>query len=516
MHGDDRYPKFFVYLNLFAFSMLVLVLADNFLLTFLGWEGVGACSYFLISFWFERDTAASAGKKAFVTNRVGDFGFMIAMFLIFAHFGSLDYGTVFGHVGSVSSGTATAIGLLLFLGAVGQVGPAAAVHLAARRHGGPDAGVGPHPRRHHGHRRRLPDGAGQPDPRPRPRGGPSSPWSAPPPPSSPPPSPAPRTTSRRCWPTPRSPSSATCSSPSGSAAYVAAIFHMVTHAFFKALLFLGAGSVIHGLHDEQDMKRMGGLRPVHAGHRRRRSSSGGWPSPACPPFAGFWSKDDILAQRLGQEPDALGGRAVTALLTAYYMSRQVFSSSSARSGGGHEPNGADEHASEPHESPWTMTLPLVVLAGSRPWAACSTCRCRRTEFLGRWLEPVFGTTCTMHGDDGHEVALFFVTARWSSAGIGIAWRLYPPPHRPELGPRAHSSRTAGTSTTFYAFVGRPGQAWRRGRLRLRPQGHRRRRQRRRRHWCAPAASACARSRPASSATTPSGWRPGQSCCSRSW
>src|SRR3954469_14237588 len=120
MHGDDRYPTFFVYLNLFVFSMLVLVLADNFLFTFLGWEGVGACSYFLISFWFERNTAAVAGKKAFVTNRVGDFGFLLAMFLIFASFGSLDYGAVLGHVDLISTGTATAIALLLFLGAVGK------------------------------------------------------------------------------------------------------------------------------------------------------------------------------------------------------------------------------------------------------------------------------------------------------------------------------------------------------------------------------------------------------------
>src|SRR6185503_5396541 len=95
MHGDEGYPRFFVYLNLFVFSMLTLVLADNFLLSFLGWEGVGACSYFLISFWFQRDTAASAGKKAFVTNRVGDFGFMVAMFLIFSTLGSLQYGAVF-------------------------------------------------------------------------------------------------------------------------------------------------------------------------------------------------------------------------------------------------------------------------------------------------------------------------------------------------------------------------------------------------------------------------------------
>ncbi|MDQ4069406.1 MAG: NADH-quinone oxidoreductase subunit L, partial [Actinomycetota bacterium] len=120
MHGDERYPTFFVYLNLFAFSMLMLVLANSFLLTFLGWEGVGACSYFLISFWFERPTAATAGKKAFVTNRVGDFGFMLAMFLIFAAFGSLNYAPVLAEAGTLARGTATAIALLLFVGAVGK------------------------------------------------------------------------------------------------------------------------------------------------------------------------------------------------------------------------------------------------------------------------------------------------------------------------------------------------------------------------------------------------------------
>src|SRR5207244_11066221 len=119
-HRDESYPEFFVYLNLFAFSMLVLVLADSFLLSFLGWEGVGACSYFLISFWFERDTAASAGKKAFVTNRVGDFGFMIAMFLMFSALGSLQYGVVLTGAATLTKTTATAIALLLFLGAVGK------------------------------------------------------------------------------------------------------------------------------------------------------------------------------------------------------------------------------------------------------------------------------------------------------------------------------------------------------------------------------------------------------------
>ncbi|MGH2626461.1 MAG: NADH-quinone oxidoreductase subunit L, partial [Anaerolineales bacterium] len=120
MHGDPRYPAFFVYLNLFALSMLVLVLADNYLLSFLGWEGVGACSYFLVSFWFTKESAAVAGKKAFVTNRIGDFGFMVAMFAMFAALGSLDYDTVFEGAVRLPTFMASAIALLLFLGACGK------------------------------------------------------------------------------------------------------------------------------------------------------------------------------------------------------------------------------------------------------------------------------------------------------------------------------------------------------------------------------------------------------------
>src|SRR5205085_8341976 len=120
MRGDPRFSRFFAYLNLFAASMLVLVLGSSFLLTFLGWEGVGLCSYLLISFWLERDAAAVAGKKAFVTNRVGDFGFLIAMFLIFSKLGSLDYSVANSSAGRLSQLTVTAIALLLFLGAIGK------------------------------------------------------------------------------------------------------------------------------------------------------------------------------------------------------------------------------------------------------------------------------------------------------------------------------------------------------------------------------------------------------------
>src|SRR5437764_939404 len=321
MHGDDRYPTFFVYLNLFVFSMLVLVLADNFLFTFLGWEGVGACSYFLVSFWFERNTAAVAGKKAFVVNRVGDFGFLLGMFLIFAHFGSLDYGVVFTHVGSISSGTATAIGLLLFLGAVGKSaqlplyiwlpdameGPtpvSALIHAATMVTAGVFLMARINPILFHG--------------------------------------PATLTTIAVIGAaTAFYAATIACAQDDikkvlaystisqlgymflaiGSGAYVAAIFHMVTHAFFKALLFLGAGSVMHGMHDEQNMKKMGALRkfmPITAG-----TFIVAWLSIAgVPPFSGFWSKDEILAKAWGSSADsgkalwAVG--AVTALLTAFY------------------------------------------------------------------------------------------------------------------------------------------------------------------------------------------------------
>ena len=154
MHGDQKFSKFFLYLNLFAFSMLMLVLGDNLLLTFLGWEGVGACSYFLISFWFTDEANATAGKKAFVTNRVGDWGFMVAMFLAFTTIGSISTRHLRQRRGPQrSDGNGHRDPAVR--GRSRQVGPAPALPLAPRRHGGPDAGVGADPRRHDGHLRRL-------------------------------------------------------------------------------------------------------------------------------------------------------------------------------------------------------------------------------------------------------------------------------------------------------------------------------------------------------------------------
>ncbi|TML93407.1 MAG: NADH-quinone oxidoreductase subunit L [Actinobacteria bacterium] len=417
MHGDESYPRFFVYLNLFAFSMLVLVLADSFLLSFLGWEGVGACSYFLISFWFERDTAASAGKKAFVTNRVGDFGFMIAMFLMFSALGSLQYGVVLTGAATLSKTTATAIALLLFLGAVGK---SAQLPLYVWL---PDAMEGPTPVSALIHAATMVTAGVYLMCRISPIlvlapgaltiiatvGALTALFAA--------------TIACAQNDIKRVLAYSTISQLGymflavGSGAYVAAVFHMVTHAFFKALLFLGAGSVIHGLHDEQDMKRMGNLRrylPITSA-----TFIVGWLAIAgIPPFAGFWSKDEILANAFDTNKLLWLVGVVTALLTAYYMSRQVFMVFYGE-------EREREHASEPHESPWTMTLPLVVLAGLSFLGGLLNLPWKSTEFLRKWLEPVFGER--LHALDvpaGTLWALAIGTVVLGVVGIGIAGGVY--------------------------------------------------------------------------------------------
>ncbi len=307
MHRDPQFSKFFVYLNLFVFSMLILVMADNFVLTFLGWEGVGACSYWLVAFWFDRDTAASAGKKAFIVNRIGDFGFLIAMFLIFSTVGTLSYSGVFGAVGSIGPTTLTAITLLLFLGAVGK---SAQIPLFIWL---PDAMEGPTPVSALIHAATMVTAGVYLMARVSPLlshttsslnvvaiVGIGTAFLA-------------ATSACAQEDIKRGLAYSTISQLGymflavGTGAYVAAIFLMITHAFYKALLFLGAGSVIHGLHDEQDMNRMGGLRkfmPVTAG-----TFIVAWLAIAgVPPFSGFFSKGDVLMQRLRAQPGAVRRR----------------------------------------------------------------------------------------------------------------------------------------------------------------------------------------------------------------
>ena len=413
MHGDIRFSRFFAYLNLFAASMLVLVLGGNFLMTFMGWEGVGLCSYLLISFWFERNSAAVAGKKAFVTNRVGDFGFMLGMFLIFSKYGTLDYSSFTSHeaLGNISHTTVTAIALLLFVGAMGKSAQVP-LHIWL-----PDAMEGPTPvsalihaatmvtagvylvSRAHAFFDLSNIGGGL-------HAGTVVAWvgaitalgAA--------------TVALRQNDIKRVLAYSTLSQLGymflalGVGAYSAGLFHMVTHAFFKALMFLGAGSVIHGMHHEQDMRRMGGLKKL-------MPITGvtfiiGWLAIAgVPPFAGFWSKDDILAKAFfsgGAQGKALWAVGLlTALITAFYMTRQVWLVFYGRERFNDVPAHDEQHAVEaqedaasehghelrPHESPATMVFPLVVLAGlsivggflSLPFTK------QGLEFLAKWLEP---------------------------------------------------------------------------------------------------------------------------------
>ena len=392
MHGDPKFSKFFLYLNLFVFSMLMLVLGENLLVTFLGWEGVGACSYFLISFWHTRDSAAVAGKKAFVTNRIGDFGVMTAMFLAFSTIGSVSYESIndAASSGAIAQVTATAIALLLFVGACGK---SAQLPLYLWL---PDAMEGPTPVSALIHAATMVTSGVFLMTRMSPVLYASYEW-------------APMTIATIGAATALFAASIAVAQNDikkvlaystvsqlgymflavGSGAYVAAIFHMVTHAFFKALLFLGSGSVIHGMHHEQDMRRMGALRklmPVTA-----ITFIIGWLAIAgVPPFAGFWSKDEILLYVYANNRGLYVVGLITALLTAYYMTRQVIM---VFYGEAKWKDHAHEHGAhgdfEPHESPKIMLIPLVVLAGlSVVGGAMQLPFSSKLHFLEHWLAPV--------------------------------------------------------------------------------------------------------------------------------
>jgi NADH-quinone oxidoreductase subunit L len=506
MHGDEGFPSFFAYMNLFVFSMLMLVLGSNLLVTFLGWEGVGACSYWLIAFWFTSDANATAGKKAFITNRIGDVGFLLAMFLTFATVGTLNYEGLFDRVPAIAPVTATAIGLLLFMGAVGK---SAQIPLYIWL---PDAMAGPTPVSALIHAATMVTAGVFLMTRVNPILGAGYDW----------------VPDVIAWvgvitafvaatiaiaqnDIKKVLAYSTVSQLGymflavGVGAYVAAIFHMIAHAFFKALLFLGAGSVIHGLDGEQDMRRMGGLRkfmPLTAA-----TFIVGWLAIAgVPPFAGFWSKDDILLFAWGS--GGADGRAlwaiglVTALLTGYYMSRQVFlvffgeprwqdaeaadvshaqpalAGSGGRSTGATTPGEADdageaavaadpttaigahgpagEHA-EPHESPWIMTTPLVVLAILSIVAGVINLPFSDdVHFLEHFLEPVLrANEAEIAVSTGLKVALAAIAVGAGVVGIVLAAVVY-------LFRRVRAGEPEALAHAWYydeavtAFVGGPG------------------------------------------------------------
>jgi NADH-quinone oxidoreductase subunit L len=451
MAHDREFPKFFFLLNLFLTSMLVLVLADNYLFAFVGWEGVGFSSYALVGFWFERNSAAVAAKKAFITNRVGDIGFMIALFLMFDHFHSFDYSKVLtplmaGTPGAIAGVTATGLGIMLFLGAIGKSaqiplymwlpdameGPtpvSALIHAATMVTAGVYLMARSAPILHYTHSTQLLIAC---------IGAATALFAA--------------TIACAQDDIKRVLAYSTISQlgymflAEGAGGYSAGLFHMITHAFFKALLFLSAGSVIHAMADEQNMKKMGNLRrylPITypcfmIGYL---ALSGIFP------LAGFWSKDDVLdfAWQYNKALWAVG--AVTAVLTAYYMTRQVRLvfygdarwSSAQESATGETAHGEAAHGEAggtPHESPRVMWIPLVILAFASFFGGLVNLPFGSLNFLERWLEPVFPATIApaLNVSDGTQAILSIVVLAGCLAGIAVGARAWRTADRPDLEP----------------------------------------------------------------------------------
>ena len=369
MHGDKGFYRFYAYLGLFVFSMLMLIMSNNFLQIYFGWEGVGLCSYFLIGFWYEKKSASDAGKKAFIVNRFGDFGFGLGIMLIFLTFGSLHYGTVFSAAPGILSGKtisffghpvglATVIALLLFCGAVGKSAQFP-LHVWL-----PDAMEGPTPVSALIHAATMVTAGVFMISRCSPifnlshtamdvvavTGAFTALFAA--------------TIALTQNDIKRVIAYSTVSQlgymvlACGVGAYGAGIFHLFTHGFFKALLFLCAGSVMHAMSGELDIWKMGGLKkymPITYITFLLASIS----ISGIPPFAGFFSKDEILGMAFASGP--LGkvlwaAGAFTAMLTAFYSFRVVFVAFHGKFRGTHE----QEH--HLHESPRSMTIPLLVLA----------------------------------------------------------------------------------------------------------------------------------------------------------
>ena len=357
MHGEEGFTRFFTYMNLFMVSMLLLVMGSNYVVMFIGWEGVGLCSYLLIGYYYEKVSAGKAATKAFVVNRIGDAGFLIAVFLIFSHFGSLDYSTVFSQASSLSTEMATAITICLLIGAFGKSaqlplytwlpdameGPtpvSALIHAATMV----TAGVYMVVRNHV-----LFDMAPVALATVGIIGGVTALFAA--------------TIGLVQNDIKRVLAYSTVSQlgymflACGIGAYTAAIFHLVTHAFFKALLFLSAGAVIHSLSGEQDIRKMGGLyKKIPMTHIV--FLIGTLAIAGIPPLAGFWSKDEIMAHAF------LHGyfhlyflAAIGAFLTSFYMFRLTYLTF-------YGPSRVEPHvAKHIHESPPIMTVPLMILAG---------------------------------------------------------------------------------------------------------------------------------------------------------
>lgn len=428
MHGDPGFGKFFSYMNLFIFAMLNLILADNFLLVFLGWEGVGLCSYFLIGFWYDKKFTGDAAKKAFIVNRIGDFGFMVAMFFIFTNFNTLEISKFLEGLAAYQVGEPLLliIALLLFLGATGK---SAQIPLFVWL---PDAMAGPTPVSALIHAATMVTAGVY-------------------------------LVARTSLLYALSPVAlsivfiiglltavmagtialkqndikkilaySTVSQLGfmfmalGTGAYWVAIFHLITHAFFKALLFLGSGSVIHGMHDEQDITKMGGLK-CKMKITFITFFIGSLAISGIPPLSGFFSKDEILYKTFTNFgiPFYVVG-LITAAITAFYMFRLI-----ALTFYGKPRYNQNVH---PHESPSTMTIPLVILAvlsivggfiGLPHFTGFP-------NILEHWLEPVFknaqNVLSTIHPESEHstgvELLLIVLSVAVASASIIYSFRKF--------------------------------------------------------------------------------------------
>lgn len=432
MEHDERRRRFFGYLNLFLAAMLVLVLADNYLLLYVGWEGVGLASYLLIGFWQHKPSAATAAKKAFLVNRVGDMGLSIAIMLMFTTFGSFAFGPVLSHTGDTSEGRLTAIGLMLLLAACGK---SAQVPLQSWLG---DAMEGPTPVSALIHAATMvtagvylivrsgaifnaaPDaqlavtvvgavtllfgaivGCAKDDIKKALAGS---------------------TMSQIGY--------MVLAAGLGPIGYVFAIMHLVTHGFFKAGLFLGAGSVMHGMNDEVDMRRYGGLRkymPVtFATFGLGYLAIIGFPF-----LSGFYSKDAIIEAAFakgGTQGWILGGVALLgAAITAFYMTRVMLMTFFGEKRW--QPD-AEGHEPHPHESPKIMTIPMIVLAVGSVFGGFFFHLGDR--FLN-WLEPVTG-----HSEGDSPISAMTVTGATLVClvvGVGIAWAQYGRKPVPAVAPR---------------------------------------------------------------------------------
>jgi len=433
--------RYFTYLNLFVFAMLLLVLGDNFLLMFVGWEGVGLCSYLLIGFWFENVEFAKAGKKAFVTNRVGDFFFIVGLFWLFWSLGehkTIDFAELrallTAHpelVGGVGGATVTGICLLLFGGATGK---SAQIPLYVWL---PDAMAGPTPVSALIHAATMvtsgiymicrlsflfsmaPIAMGVVAT----TGALTAVLAA--------------TIALSQNDIKKVLAYSTVSQLGymflgvGVGAYTAGFFHVVTHAFFKALLFLGSGSIIHALHHEQDMRRMGGLRKLMP-TTFLTFLMGYLAIIGMPGFSGFLSKDEILWRAVTTPPEQIGGLAflpgalwalgtLTAAMTAFYMTRLMILTFFGEYRGGH--HGDHHHA--PHESPRILTLPLVVLAFLSVFGgALNPPHWVPGMHGGGWLEhllePVFSSAHTMFIERSETTEFIFMGATFVAILLGVA------------------------------------------------------------------------------------------------